>query len=252
MGSLSLLWLILLILMVIVGGKKGLSSFFSLLVNFLILFVAVIFIAWGFNPLFIGILTSFLLLAIVIFWNGSDFSATLPAFKASVIVILLQLILIVLFTYLGVLGGFGLQDSDEIEGLSLLIGTSFRQIAIVVALISSIGAIGEAAVAISSGLQEITTQHPDISAEELKADGHEIGKEIIGTALNTLFFGFFGSSMGLFIWFYRLNYSFGDIINDKVFITELMAILVAVIGVVLIIPFTIQIIVKNWQTQKTS
>lgn len=250
MGSLTLLWIILLMLMLFVGGKKGLSSFISLLVNFLVLFVAIVFIAWGFNPIVIGILTSFLLLAIVVFWDGAEISTTLPAFKASAIVLVIQLILIIIFTYAGELGGFGMQDSDEIEGLSLLIGTSFRQIAIVVALISSIGAIGEAAIAISSGLHEITEQHPKITAAELKTDGQQVGHEIIGTALNTLFFGFFGSFLGMFIWFYRLKYPIGELINDKVLITELLAILVAVIGVVLIIPFTVSIIVKNWQNKK--
>ena len=42
MSAITLLSLILLILMLLVGGKHGLSSFISILLNFALLFIAVI------------------------------------------------------------------------------------------------------------------------------------------------------------------------------------------------------------------
>lgn len=249
MGSITVLWLILLVLMLVVGGQEGVSAFLSLLVNFGILFFAIVLISFQLNPLVVGIVASVVLLAITIFWSSASDEASMVAFGASLVVLLILLILIVVITKWEALGGFGLEDSDELEGLSILLGISFQQVAMVTALLSSLGAISEAAIAIASGLTEITAQHPQITASQLRKDGSQIGQQIIGTALNTLFFGFFGSSLGLFIWLNSLNYSWGVIINDKVFVTELVAILIALLGVILIIPMTTIIISRRWQNK---
>ncbi len=146
--------------------------------------------------------------------------------------------IIIPIEYWAQVGGFGLEDSEELEGLSTYVGINFTKIAIATAILSSLGAVAEAAIAIASGLDEIVSQHQAITSGQLFVDGTVIGKQIIGTAVNTLFFGFFGSSLALFIWFYGLNYSFGEILNDKVFAAELIAIVVSLIGVVTTIPIT--------------
>ncbi|MTW86844.1 hypothetical protein F3157_14410 [Virgibacillus dakarensis] len=61
---------------------------------------------------------------------------------------------------------------------------------------------------------------------------------MLGTDTNTLFFAFFGSYLGLLIWFKDLSYSFGEIVNSKVFSAEMINILCAGIGVAIIIPIT--------------
>jgi len=58
------------------------------------------------------------------------------------------------------------------------------------------------------------------------------------TTFNTLFFGFFGGFLALFIWFSGLHYSFGSVINNKIFVGEVLMILFALIGVILAVPIT--------------
>ncbi len=238
MGSLTALGVLLLGLMVLVGGRQGISSFLSMVINFGILFFSIVLMAFHLPPIAVTIVASVILLSITIFWSSASDSASSTAFQASVIILIILILIIVPMEYWARVGGFGLEDSEELEGLSLYVGISFTKLAISTAILSSLGAIAEAAIAISSGLDEIVVQHPKITGDQLFQDGVKIGKQIIGTAVNTLFFGFFGSSMGLFIWFYGLNYSLGDILNDKIFAAELIAILISLIGVVLTIPVT--------------
>lgn len=235
--------------MVIVGGQQGVSSFLSLLINFGILFFSIVLISFQLNPLVVGLVVSVVLLAITIFWSSASDTASMTAFWASLIVLAILVAVILPLSYWAAIGGFGLEDSEELEGLSTLIGINFTQVAVVTTLLSSLGAISEAAIAIASGLDEITTQHPQISVASLTQDGIQIGHQIIGTALNTLFFGFFGSSLGLFIWLTGLNYSLGEMLNDKVFATELISILVAVLGVILTIPITAVLMSHRWRRQ---
>ena len=77
-------------------------------------------------------------------------------------------------------------------------------------LIVNAGAIAEAAMAIAAGLTGIFRERPDLSDNRLMQSGMEIGKQIIGTTLNTLFFGFFGGLLALFIWFAGLDFFLWD------------------------------------------
>ncbi len=93
--------------------------------------------------------------------------------------------------------GFGNENNEDLEGMSLLIGIKFSDVITSTMIISSLGAVAEASIAVSTGIQELIETTPDLDLTKLFSHGYEIGKEIIGTALNTLFFGFFGSFLGL-------------------------------------------------------
>ena len=85
-------------------------------------------------------------------------------------------------------------------------------------------------------MREIFNHNPTISRKELFASGISIGKDILGTNTNTLFFAFFGGYMALLIWFKDLSYSIGEIVNSKIFSAEMITIFCAGIGIALIIP----------------
>jgi len=76
------------------------------------------------------------------------------------------------------------------------------------------------------------------SIKALLGDGIAVGKQIIGTTFNTLFFGFFGGFLALFIWFTGVHYSVGEILNDKIFVSEILMILFAMVSVILTVPIT--------------
>ncbi|KRM69877.1 hypothetical protein FD06_GL000042 [Apilactobacillus ozensis DSM 23829 = JCM 17196] len=249
MSSIALLGIILLILMVLVGGWQGFNSFISLLLNFGFLFLSIVLISFHLSPLFVTLVVGTILLSLTIFLSGVNDETGKLAFYSSLLVLCILVILIIPIEYWSQVQGFGLEDSDDLEGMSLMIGINFVKISIATAVLSTLGAIAEATMAIASGLGEIKEQHPDISSKRLLFDGFFIGKQIIGTTLNTLFFGLFGGMLALFIWFFGLNYSFGNILNDKVFNAEFIIILFSLIGVIISIPITSVVIAHNWKNK---
>lgn len=250
MGTITTLGIILLILMLLVDGTKIIGSYLSLIINFGILFFSVVLMALGFPPLIVTIVASVVVLAITIFWSNASDRSSNVAFKASLIVLFLLIILIIIVEKWALVGGFGIEESEELEGLSILVGTNFTKIAISTVILSALGAISEASIAISSGLDEIIDYDKNLPAQRILINGQIIGQQIIGTAVNTLFFGFFGSSLALFIWFSDLHYSLGQIINDKLFVAQLISILIAIIGVILIIPVTTYVMYINYKKTK--
>lgn len=238
MTTINALGLVLLVLMVLVGGRQGGKAFVSLLLNFGFLYLAMILIAFHVPPLAVTIGVAVILLAITIFMGEDDLTTTVSAFYASLLVLAVMIILIIICLALSRSQGFGSEDSDELEGMSVLIGLSYQKVAVCTTVLSTLGAIAEAAMAIASGLQEILLVHPKRSNTQLFGDGMRIGSQIIGTTLNTLFFGFFGGFLALFIWFVGLHYSLGTIMNNKIFVSEMITVLISFVSVLLTVPAT--------------
>lgn len=241
MSSITALGLVLMLLMIAVGGRQGWSAFLSLLLNFGFLFFAIILIAFHVPPMMVTLMTGVIILAITIFMGEDDLRTTVTAFWASVVVLLVLVVLIYLVEHWAMAQGFGLEDSDDLEGMSTAIGISYLKVIITTATLSTLGAI-------AAGLTEILGEHPDLSDNRLMQSGMEIGKQIIGTTLNTLFFGFFGGLLALFIWFAGLNYSFGTIVNDKIFVSEIIAVLISFIAVIVTVPASTMIMI--WQKHR--
>ena len=152
MSTISLLTLILMVLMILVGGKSGFTSFLSVVFNFLILFAAVILITGGISAIGVTFFAGVCILAITIFMGNKNETSTNTAFVATLIVMVIMLLLIVPLDYFAQIKGFSNEQSEEIEAFNLLVGANFETILISTTVLSTLGAIAEAAVAISSGL----------------------------------------------------------------------------------------------------
>ncbi len=245
MSTLEALLLLLLILMFIVGGKNGLRSFISVVLNTLLILLVALLISWGVNILTLALIFIPLKLLTIIYLGTPDRFIAHQAFKVALGVSLLVSLVIVLLQFFAQSYGFGDQAGEELVGLSMTAGISYPQIANVVAIFSTLGAISEAAVAMSAGLLELRQHHEKVDFEILIKAGKQVGQDILGTAMNTILFGFFGSFLPLFIWYMRLNYAFGQIINDKLFVMNGLIFLYALIGVLLTMPLTVLLLAKK-------
>ncbi|MFD0898358.1 YibE/F family protein [Loigolactobacillus binensis] len=250
MSTIMALSLVLLAVMVLVGGHKGALAFLSLWLNFGCLFLAIILVSVHFSPIMVTLILGILMLALTIFVGQDDLMTTQTAFFAAVLVLLILLVLIVPVEHWAAVQGFGMEDSDELEGMSLLVGINFVKVSIATAVLSTLGAIAEAAMAIAAGLSELIQQHPSIDTHALFKAGMHVGQQIIGTTFNTLFFGFFGGFLGLFIWFADLNYSWGELLNNKVLDAELILVLFSLISVILTVPMTTWVMTKRLQMMR--
>jgi len=235
----TLLWLaaILFILMIWVGGKKGARSFIALFLNFgVVLFSLFFMMDPNINPIIITLIACTGISCINLFYINKVNRKTATAFLSTIITIVLLIFVIYVVTKKAFIQGFGEEEIEELSVFSLYIGTDFVKIGASMIIISTIGAITDVAISITSPMQEVYLHHPNISRKELFRSGITIGKDILGTNANTLFFAFIGGYLGLLLWFRDLHYSFGEIINSKVFSAEVLTILCAGIGIALIIP----------------
>lgn len=245
LNTLMALIIVLAILMAIIGGETGIRSFFSVLINTLLLILLAVLISWGISiPILILIFIP-LKLVTIIFLGTHDYQVAKNSFYSALIVCLLVSVLILGFEWLAQAAGLGPEAGEILVGLSQMPGLSYPLIAVAVAIFSTLGAVAEAAVAMSSGLLEIKKHNPAISRTDLMASGAKIGNDVLGTAMNTILFGMFGSGLSLFLWYIRLNYTFGEIMNEKLFINEALIVMYSLIGVLLTVPLSTAFLAKS-------
>ena len=239
MNVLVVLSIIVFLLMMIVGGKKGIRSFLALFLNFGIIILAVFLMSNADNdPILVTILASIAISCVNLFYINEVNSTTKTAFFATIVSIVLLILFILFITQQALIQGFAEEETAEFAAFSVNIGLDFMKIGAAVIIMSTIGAITDAAIAISSPMREIYKHNPTMGKKELYFSGLSIGRDILGTSTNTLFFAFFGGGLALFIWFKTLNYTTGEIFNAKIFSAEFITILTAGIGVILVIPVT--------------
>jgi uncharacterized membrane protein len=235
------LWLaaILFILMIGVGGKKGARSFAALFLNFGVLLFAIILMNDpNMNPIILTLIACILVSCISLFFISEINIKTVTAFISTIITTGFLLFFILMLTEKAMIQGFSEEEIEEIGAFSLFVGVDFVKIGASMIIMSTIGAIIDLSISISSPMREIAYHNPSISRKSLFASGLSIGRDILGTSTNTLFFAFFGGYMALLIWFKDLSYSIGEIVNSKVFSSEMIFIGSAGIGVALAIPVT--------------
>lgn len=238
MSTMMALLLTLLVLMILVGGTAGIKSYLSIIINFCLVFLVALLISWGANIILTAACFIPLKLLTIIYLGTHDTKIADKSFLSSFIVTVIIVGLILLFNFLAQAPGISEQAGEDLIGLSDAPGLSFATIGVMVAAFSTLGAISEAAVAMSAGLIELKNQNQQLSAAKFYQSGLNIGEDILGTAVNTILFGFFGSFLALFIWYTRLDYTISQILNDKLFAQEFLIMCYSIIGVLLVIPLT--------------
>ena len=239
MNVLVLLAGILFFLMTLIGGRKGVRSFLAIFFNFGVIMITVILMNDPIiDPVILTIIACVVISCINLFYINGVNSKTKTAFLSTIICTVILLLFIIFITDKAMIQGFGDEELGELGMFSLLVEVDFVKITVSVIIMSTIGAITDTAIAVSSPMREIHFHHPNISRKELYRSGLNIGRDILGTSTNTLFFAFFGGYLALLIWFKDLSYSVGEVVNSKIFSAEMITILIAGIGVTLVIPIT--------------
>ncbi|MCT4686216.1 YibE/F family protein [Vallitalea sp.] len=238
MSVIAVLLIILFLLMYVVGRDRGVRSFFTVCFNFLIFFIMVILIANKLNPLIVTIVICIVISSITLFYiNGLNKKTVASLISVTIVVLFTTLI-----TYKMGMGakiqGFGKEQYDSISSLSLYIKLDFSTIVICEILIGLLGAVIDVSISISSSMNELYNTNSLITKKSLFDSGMNIGKDILGTMTNTLFFAYISGFMALIIYFSSLHYSIADIFNNKVFCAEVFQILCSGVGIILIIPVT--------------
>ena len=214
----------------IVGSVKGLLSVVSVILNFSIFYIGLDLYFKGINILFLciieSIIFSFLSLGIS---NGIDkksISAIISVIISIIILLVILLIIVLITKYRGI-------NFNELSFLTV----PPEDIFLPELLIGSMGAIMDVAITISSSIAELIEKNKKISRKNLEKSSKEIGKDIMSTMSNVLFFTYLCAGLPVYVLAIRNGFSVSNFIKSH-FSLELTRFLVGSISIVMTIPIT--------------
>ena len=227
------------LIIVLVGQLKGFLSIISLIINIIVFNTMVYLNAKDLSlPLlsFIGtIIFSSICLILVSGKNKKTLSAIISSITGVSITMLISLLVIHITKYSGI----------RFENMELLT-RPYEGIFISEIILGGLGAIMDISISISSSLNELLEKDPKISSKQLIKSGFNIGKDIMGTMINVLFFTYICSVIPNLCILFRNGINLSSLIYSYITL-EMTRALIGAIGITITIPISIYITVLMYK-----
>ncbi len=235
---LYLLALLYAILLIIVGGIRGLKSLFSLIITICLIFLVLFPLTlWGFNPLLVSVLLAGAISLIVFLIIGGRSIKSFSAAIGTVTGVAIAGLLAYVVGNMVHLSGLS-SEAARILLYSMDLKINYQGLVFGSILIGALGAIMDIGISIASAVEEVHKVHPKVNFRNLFDAGMNVGKDVMGTMSNTLILAYTGSALPLLLLLVANDMSFSKIINMEMIAVEVVRALAGSIGLVLCIPVT--------------
>ena len=239
-GVLYLIMGLFVLVTVLVGGKTGLKSILGLALTIVVLICVYLpLLAKGWPP----ISTAFLMCAMVciacfIILGGCS-RKILCACIGTVAGMALAMLFGILAQKLLQVNGYQGEYADALYN-ERITGTPYQIRGLLVAgvIISSLGAVMDVAMSISSAMKELKSVNSQMTGKELWKSGMNIGRDMVGTMTNTLFLAILGSSLMLILYIFSMYLSWNQFVSSSFMAIEVVSSVASAMGVILAVPLT--------------
>lgn len=225
-------------IVILVGGFKGIKSLVALGFTALAVYSVLLpSLLKGYAPLpiTIGILTVVILLTMIIIAGFSK--KALAATVGTIGGVIVAGVLAYIFGDLAQLSGFADEESRMllyVENLEI----DMKGLLLSGIIIGALGATMDVAMSIASSVEEIKKANPDLTFMELIKAGMNVGRDIMGTMVNTLILAYTGGALPVLLLFMAYETSSTRIMNSEMIATEIVRALAGSIGLILSVPIT--------------
>ncbi len=226
-------------LLLFIGRGKGFYSLFSLLFTLItVVFFMIPLIIKGYDPILLSVITALLTTTMAIFIIADVNMKSISAILGIMVGIIVSGVVSYLVGIYGNISGINIADSAEMISLTRETPIQVPELLFAGIIISSLGAIMDVGMSISSSVFEIKHANNRFTSKKLYESGMNIGRDIMGTMSNTLILAFTGSSIALVIIICLYDLSYIRLINLDVLGIEIIRGLSGSIGLILTVPAT--------------
>ena len=223
----------------IVGGKKGLKSAVCLALTFVLtVFVYFPLVYRGFSPFWAAALVCVVSTVITIFFVAGANVKSVAAIAGTAFGVLVAGVLAVIFGQLAGISGYNVSEVESLLFVGQNVPIDIGGLLFSGILISALGAVMDVGMSLASTIDEIHEKKPELSVSELFRSGINVGRDMMGTMSNTLILAFVGGSIITLMLDYCYDLSYYQLINSNNICIEIMQGLAGTIGIVLTVPFT--------------
>ena len=225
------------LLLIVIGGKKGVLALLGLAYTLACLwFILVPMILRGASPIPVTILiVALTTVASLILLTGLS-KKTLCATLGCVGGVAAAGLFAAVSGVLSPLNGFNMSEAEELVLRAADSELHISGLFVAGILVASLGAVMDVAMSISSSCWELRELNPGLPKAALFRSGMNIGRDAMGTMANTLILAFSGASLNMLLLFQVYDYPLIQIFNTDAMAMEVIRGVAGSIGIILTVP----------------
>jgi uncharacterized membrane protein len=235
----ALLWLVGLFALVafLVARFKGLRAIASTGASLAIVIGYVVpSILAGQDPVLVSLVgVGGILVLAIYFVHGLNWSTT-AALIGTFLAVVATMVLAIVFTDLAKLTGLGTEDAIFLIAAAPQV--ALRGLLLAGLLIGALGALTDITIVQASVVRELAHTDPTLTTRGLYARAMNVGRDHVGSLVNTLVLAYTGAGLSLLILLNVSEVSFARAFNLELVANEVVHTLVGSIGLVLAVPIT--------------
>lgn len=235
-----MIWVIVgifVLVLIIIGGKKGLYSVLGLAFTFLCiigLFLPMIY--KGHSPIAAAILVVILTTLATMYLIAGVTKKAVCAAAGTIAGVMISGLFAFIFGSMTEISGYNVSDIENLIYVQDQTGIEVGELLFCGILIAALGAVMDVAMSITSTIEELSVKNPQMDWRELFSSGMHVGRDMMGTMSNTLVLAFAGGSINTVVFLYVYHYEYRQLINMYSLGVEIIRGLASSIGVILIVP----------------
>lgn len=241
---LAVLTALFLAAVIVFGRMQGLRSLVSLGVSILAIFYFLIpMLLKGYHPVVLSTITAAAILFFAIFFTHGFNRKSLIAFSGTTIAVVITGVLAQISVTLGHITGFA---SHEAVYLNFNTGGTldFAGLFLAGIMIGMLGVLDDISITQVAVVRELYGVAPHLTQKELFASAIRVGKEHVGSLVNTLVLAYVGVALPSLLYFSTTYSSVGQMINMEIFASEVIRTIIGSIGLILTVPITTLLAVR--------
>ncbi|MEV5301240.1 YibE/F family protein [Amycolatopsis methanolica] len=225
------------IAVVVLGRWHGVAALGALVLSFVVLVAFVLpAILAGENPLLVAIVGAGLIMFIALYLTHGVSARTSVAVLGTLVSLALIGALSAIFSAAASLTG--LDDSTSTLIAALGHGIDARGLLLAGIVIGALGVLDDVTVTQTSAVWELRRANPSLSWRELYSAGLRIGRDHVGSAVNTLVMAYAGAALPVMLYSSISGVGLGAILGSQDIAQEIVRTLAGSVGIVAAVPVT--------------
>lgn len=230
---------IFIILLLLIGWKKGLKALGTLLLTLgMIIGLLLPGILRGYNPVILTVVLSIVVTIINTLIIGGRSRKSLASICGTIGGLVIAGLIALKVGKAACLTGLGNEESAMLLYLPHNIHLNIQGLLFAGIIIGALGAVMDISMSVASAIEEVQRVNPDLTIAQLIGSGMNVGRDIIGIMANTLILAYTGGSISLLLMFMAYHDSLTLIMNLDTIASEIVRALSGSIGMIIVVPLT--------------
>ena len=225
-------------LTILIARWKGVASFLGMIYSFFVIIKFVLpQILSGQNPIVTAVIAAIMIIPVTFYVSHGFNRKTHVAISGTLVTLTLTSIISSLCIEFTKLSGFATEDATFLQ-LSAVNPINMKGLLMAGIIVGLLGILDDITISQAAIVEKLRQASPSLSPHELFTRAMDVGKDHIGSVINTLILVYAGAALPFMLLFFATPQSFATFVNFEMIAEEVVRTITASMGLVLAVPIT--------------